>query len=386
MKILMLHTAYCQQGGEDSVYTQECALLEKEHQVETLVFRNNKGVKGALQFLFSIWNIRTARIIKKKIREYQPDVIHLHNAHFAIGPLVIRTAKSERIPVVVTLHNFRLLCPSATLLISGKLFTDSLRSSFPWQAVFKKAYRDSASQTLWLASIMWFHKMAGTWNMVDRYIVLTDFARNIFIESGLGVGAQYFSVKPNFVEDSAQLQRAPAQHFLFVGRLSEEKGIGVLLEAMKQTGLKLRIAGTGPLLTHVEKVAAQYRNITYLGSLRKDEILAEMKACSALIFPSIWYEGMPMTIIEALSQGTPVIASNLGAMSSMIRDGHNGLHFNVGEAADLIAKVGYWMQLEEAQQAVYRQHARESFLSSYTAENNLQQLSAIYDEVCPHPQ
>jgi len=381
----MLHTAYCQQGGEDSVYTQECALLEKEHQVETLIFKNNEGIKGAMQFLVSIWNIRTAGIIKKKIKEFQPDVIHIHNGHFAIGPLAIRIAKSEHIPVVVTLHNFRLICPSATLLVSGKLFTDSLTSSFPWKAVIKKAYRDSASQTLWLASIMWFHKMAGTWNMVDRYIVLTDFARNIFITSGLGVGAQYFSVKPNFVEDSAQQNYIPAKHFLFVGRLSEEKGIGVLLDAIKQTAFKLRIAGTGPLQALVEKAAAEYPNITYLGSLRRDQILAEMNSCTALIFPSIWYEGMPMTIIEALSQGTPVIASNLGAMSSMIGDRYNGLHFKVGEAEDLIGKINYWMQLSEDQQSFYRMQARESFLSNYTAENNLQQLSAIYEDVCLHP-
>src|SRR5450432_3476944 len=158
MKVLLIHTYYQQRGGEDAIFEQEYALLLQSEDVETLSFRNRTGPGALLQFLGSVWNIRAAWKIKRAIARSRPDVIHIHNWHFAVGPLAIRVAHKARIPVILTINNYRLLCPSATLLHDGKLFTDSLKDAFPWKAVTRRVYRNSFFLTFWLAFIIWFHK------------------------------------------------------------------------------------------------------------------------------------------------------------------------------------------------------------------------------------
>src|SRR5882757_8276534 len=153
MKVLMIHTYYLQSGGEDTIFEEEHKLMCQTEEVRVLSFRNKSGIRGLFQFALSIWNVFAAGKIKKAIKEYQPDVIHLHNFHFAIGPIAIRVAKKAAIPIVLTVHNYRLLCPSATLLHDGSLFTDSIHADFPWKAVRKKVYRNSFFQTFWLAFV-----------------------------------------------------------------------------------------------------------------------------------------------------------------------------------------------------------------------------------------
>jgi len=248
LKVLMIHTYYQQTGGEDAVFNQERKLLEESEQVEVLEFRNQPGLKGALQFLLSFWNPFAARKLKQKISEVQPDIIHLHNVHFAIGPIAIRVAQKAGVPVVMTLHNYRLLCPSATLSYKGEIFIESLNETFPWKAVRRKVYRNSLLQTFWLAWIIFFHKKIGTWKMVDRYIALTDFARELFLHSSFGLKPEKYAVKSNFKEEAALSPVQKGDHFLFVGRLSPEKGIRVLLEAYG-FGVDTRCGSRGCLAT-----------------------------------------------------------------------------------------------------------------------------------------
>ena len=321
MKILFIHNKYQQKGGEDTVFEQELELLGQSEQVRSLTFQNFSGGKGVVQFLLSAWNVFSAGKIKKAIRDFQPEVIHVHNWHYAVGPLVVRIAGKRNIPVVLTIQNFRLLCPSATLLYKGALFMDSVQASFPWTAVKKKVYRNSYFQTWWLACVIWIHKKIGTWKMVDRFIVQTDIAKNVFISSSLGVAENQFSIKPNFIKDPGLVPVEREDFFLFIGRLAEEKGIDVLLDAFKDKSADLYIGGDGPLQEKVIAACNENPRIHYLGLLDKKAVRDLMGRCSTLIFPSIWFEGMPMTLIEAFAVGTPVIASDLGAMASMIRGG-----------------------------------------------------------------
>ena len=133
MKILFIHSQYLQFGGEDTVVEQEVKLLNNKHRVETLFFKNTGGLNGFFQFLFSIWNIKNARIVKKKIKEFKPDVVHIHNLHFATGPLIIRTIKKLEVPLVLTIHNYRLLCPSATLMHNNTLYLKSVKKNLAKQ-------------------------------------------------------------------------------------------------------------------------------------------------------------------------------------------------------------------------------------------------------------
>ncbi|HTI09307.1 MAG TPA: glycosyltransferase [Puia sp.] len=383
LKILMIHTYYQQAGGEDAVFNQERKLLEESEFVEVLEFRNQPGLKGALQFLLSFWNPFAARKLKQKISEVQPDIIHLHNVHFAIGPIAIRVAQKAGVPVVMTLHNYRLLCPSATLLYDGDLFTNSLHAAFPWQAIRKKVYRNSHFQTFWLAFTTWFHKKLGTWQLIDRYILLTAFSKQLFSDSSFGIDPEKMVIKPNFKinapPDICPVKRG--RHFLFVGRLSTEKGIQVLLEAATLSGCELHIAGDGPLKKDVLLAAQQHTNIRLLGNLDPAGVEQAMKSCTALIFPSIWYEGMPMTILEALATGTPIIASNLGAMSAIIHHGSNGLHYKAGNAGELAEKLKEWQEMDDSRQSMYQQNAFATYLSEYTPERNKQHLIDIYKTI-----
>lgn len=383
MRILIIHNQYQDPGGEDAVVAQEKALLEKTEQVATLTFHNRKGWRGLWQTVWSPWNVWAGRRVKQAIRQHRPDVIHLHNLHYAIGPIAVRIAKRRGIAVVMTLHNYRLLCPSATLFYNGGLFTDSVQAVFPWKAVRLGVHSHSIIKTFWLALTNGLHRRLGTWQMIDRYITLTDFAKGLFVGSSLGVPVDRFVTKPNFVPALQPPAQPRDNHFLFIGRLASEKGVDVLVEAFAGTDALLRIAGDGPLRPQVEKAAHQHANITYLGPLDGWAIKQELAACTALVFPSIWYEGMPMTLLEAFATGTPVIASDLGAMQVMVQAGENGWLFPPGDAVALRRLVGQWLAGDEAQHRRLADGALASFERDYTAKRNKDLLLACYHEIVP---
>ena len=384
MKVLYIHNNYQQKGGEDTVFHQELALISQTEKTNSVIFKNYSGVHGSLQFALSIWNIFSAHKINKVIHAFNPDIVHVHNWHYAIGPLIVRSVKNLGIPIVLTVQNFRLICPSATLLHKGALFTHSLNESFPWKAIKKKVYRNSFIQTFWLALFIWVHKKIGTWKMVDRFIVQTELAKNVFLSSKLGVIESQFTVKPNFIEDPGVGTAMRENFFLFIGRLAEEKGIDSLLETFKKNKYILYIGGDGPYKEKVIAASKSSVNIQYLGLLNPNEVKNMLRRCSILIFPSIWYEGMPMTLIEAFAAGTPVIASNLGAMASMIRDGYNGLHFKAGNSAELSEKVAYWGNLNKTDRIQFSENARTSYETIYTPNRNRELLLSIYNSLARH--
>lgn len=382
MKILLVHTNYRFRGGEDIVFDQEYSLLMKDNEIKTLVFHNKTGILGLIQFILSIWNAFVSIKIKHEIKNFKPDIIHLHNWHYACGPLLIRTIKKEKVPLIITLHNYRLICPSALLLHHGAIYKSSLYSSFPWKAVKDKVYRNSFVQTFWLASIIWFHKIIGTWDKPDKYIVLTDFAKELFIRSSINIQCSKFAIKSNFVNHNKPNLNYTERNteFLFIGRLSEEKGIKILIEAFKKSGFILNIGGDGPLKDYVSTACKQFSNIRYLGILNSDQVHFHQGRCSALIFPSIWYEGMPMTIIEAFSLGTPVIANNLGAMASMIQDEYNGLLFEMNNTDSLLAKLNEWNDKNQDEKKQFYINAYNTYLKNYSPEINKKQLMSIYQK------
>ncbi|GHV57501.1 hypothetical protein FACS1894182_06490 [Bacteroidia bacterium] len=200
MKILQIHTIYRFRGGEDSVVASEKKLLQENgHEVYSLLFENpSHPAKALILFFISIFNPVSYFRVLKTLKAFQPDVIHIHNWHFAASPAIFIVAHKMKIPVVHTLHNYRLLCPSGFLFNEGKLFLDSLQQNFPWSAVKHKVYRNSYLQTFWLAFVVWFHKQIGTWRHVDKYIALTAFSKELYLHSSSGIQAEQIVVKPNF--------------------------------------------------------------------------------------------------------------------------------------------------------------------------------------------
>ncbi len=385
MKVGIVHTVYLQKGGEDVMVEQEYDLLKRNHiPVSILYFKNATGKMAQLKnFLSSAFNVGSYRIANKWITSEKPDVIHIHNWHYQASPSIFRAAKNNGIPVVHTLHNFRLLCPSGTLVHNNKLFLESLNAAFPWRAVKSRVYRNSYLQTFLLAFTVWLHRVSGTWSHIAKYIVLTDNARDIFKASKFHFKDAQLAVKPNFIQyiPSVESEQPRENHFLFVGRLSEEKGICTLLDAFANSKHQLAIIGTGPLQHLVNEYADKHKNIKYLGFQNQEFILNELKKSTAFIFPSIWYEGNPLTIIESLACGTPVIASAIGAMKSMITDKYNGLYVEPGSVEDLKHKLDIWHTMPLEEQKNFYKNARTTYENIYTPEKNLEQLLSIYKSV-----
>ncbi|MEK7391932.1 MAG: glycosyltransferase [Fibrobacterota bacterium] len=384
MKVLVLHNRYNLRGGEESVFEAECGLLERNGvEVRRLEFTNAgfaSGWRRILAPLVSVFNPVSYMKVKRAIREFRPDVVHVHNLFSNATPAVIWAAASERVPVVMTLHNFRLLCPSATLLHEGEIFESSLRAFFPWRAVAKGVYRGSRAQTFALAANLVFHRLVGTWGRVDRFIVLSRFAQEKFATSRLGFLQSRFAVKPNFVADGALPDSPSRERFLFVGRLSPEKGLHVLLEAIKGTSIPLDIVGDGPLRPQVESAAATNPHLRYLGPRPREEVDAAMRSAKALLFPSIWYEGMPMVILESFCVGTPVIASRLGTMGELIKEGVNGRLFEAGVPSSLRSVVEGVLGNDEDWRRM-SSGARRSWEEQYAPDRNFLLLREIYEGV-----
>ncbi len=381
MNILLIHNHYQQPGGEDAVFAAEAALLrEAGHHVVTYTRSNDEahalGAWGRLALPTRwIWARDTVRALRQIIAREKPDVAHFHNTHFMISPAAYYACREAGVPVVQTLHNYRLLCPNALFLRGGAVCELCPGRTPPWPGVFYGCYRASRLQTAGVAAMLTFHRWRKTWQeQVDCYIALTDFARQKFIQGGLP--AEKIVVKPNFLTASPEV-RFGGDYALFVGRLSPEKGPDVLTAAWDGLNVPLKIAGDGPLGPAIRARAEASDQIVWLGQQPPGAVLSLLRQARFLIVPSTWYEGFPRTIAEAFACGTPVIASRLGALAEIVADGRTGLHFTPGDAADLAARVAWaWEHPEEM--AAMGRNARAEYEAKYTAERNYALLMDIY--------
>ena len=384
MKILIIHNKYKEPGGEDSVCKAESELLlSYGHEVQHMLY-DNATIKTFFDKCFSglktIYNPDSAHALRIKIKTFAPDIIHIHNFLPLVSPSVLFVANWSNVPVVMTLHNYRLICPSATLFFKGKIYEKSIHSVFPFDAIWKGVYRNSKIQTAIVALMTGIHKLIGTWkNKVDCYIALTEFAKGKFENSSLAIPERKLIVKSNFVQDYGKGAIPRQDYFLFVGRLTEEKGIRTILKAAADHTFKFIIIGDGPLKPIVEDAAEYNPNLKFLGYQSKSIVVDYLKNCKALIFPSIWYEGFPVAIAEAFSTGTPVVASNLGSLTEIIQDRKNGLHFEAGNSSDLILKLRE-LNGDSVLAKKLSDNARQSYLDDYTAATNYPQLIGIYLE------
>ena len=374
MRILFVHNTYRHRGGEDSVVEAEIELLRAHgHAVETW-FRSNDEVGGMSSLALArqtLWSDRTAHDLAELIRRFRPDVIHAHNTVPLISPSLYWAAERAGVPVVQTLHNFRLMCLNALFLREGKVCEDCM-GHLPWRGVARACYRGSRAASAALAGMLTLHRGLGTYrNKVARYIALNGFCRDKFIEGGLP--AERVVVKPNFV-DFAAPEPGLRSGLLFVGRLSAEKGVATLAAAMARLpAVALRVAGDGPEAGLLDGVAG----IARLGSLAGERVRQEMSRAAALVVPSIWYENFPRTIVEAFACGLPVIASRIGALADIVRDGETGLLFEPGSSRDLADKMA-WVLAHPEQMAAMGRNARTQYEAEFSAEVNYRRLMEIY--------
>jgi len=383
LNIISVHNRYLIAGGEDQVFESEARLLrEYGHRVTQVEEQNiypdsvSKKIGMAVD---CVWSRRWHREFRELLLKSRPDVVHIHNLFPRISPSIYYACRRENVPVVQTLHNYRLLCAGAELYRDGKVCEECLDHSV-LRGVRYGCFQGSKLGTAVLTIMVDVHRRARTWsNMVDCYIALTEFSRRKYIAGGLP--GDRIRVKPNFVLPDPGAKTGPGKYVLFVGRLSKSKGISAMLEAWKEMpGIPLHIVGDGPCR---EQVEAELKNgklpsVVYLGRLPRSETLAEMKDARFLIFPSEWYEGFPVTIAEAFACGLPVIGSRLGAMEEIIEDGMTGLHFAVGDLQDFRKKTRWaWEHPVETEEMGRR--ARQRFEEKYTAQQNIRMLEEAYE-------
>jgi glycosyltransferase involved in cell wall biosynthesis len=382
-RVLLVHNRYQRPGGEDVVFEAEAELLRcRGHEVEEWVEDNATidRIPAARLAIDTVWSTASARRLEAIIARARPDVAHFHNTFPLISPSAYAACRAARVPVVQTLHNYRLICPNGLLLRDGHPCEDCVGRSLAWPGVVHACYRESRAQTAVVSGMLAAHRLRGTWSRdIDVFVALTRFAREKFIQGGLPESR--IRVKPNFIPTDPATGGPPGQHFLYAGRLSGEKGIRTLLDAWARAGVtaQLRIAGSGPLEGMVREAAARTASIRYLGQLSREDLATQLRGALALVFPSEWYEGMPMTILEAFACGRPVLAARLGGMEEMVTEGITGSLFRPADPADLSARLA-WASGHPAALAAMGANARSEYTSRYTPDANYPLLMDIYRE------
>jgi glycosyltransferase involved in cell wall biosynthesis len=380
VKILMLHNRYQIPGGEDQSTAAEVSLLrDYGHEVELLEEDNRRieQLGGARTALRAVWSRESYRRIDQKLRGARFDILHVQNFFPLWSPSVYYAAARNHVPVVQTLHNYRLLCVNS-LLFRDQHVCEECLGRLPWRGVVHGCYRGSRGGSAVVAGMVGAHRLAGTWRRrVTTYIAVSESAREKFIAGGLP--AEKIVVKPNFIHPAPAVGAGGGGYALYVGRLSPEKGIATLLEAWQGTrnAIPLKVVGEGPLAELVAAAGRARRGVEYLGSRTLEEVLELMRRAEFLVFPSEWHETMGRTIMEAFAVGTPVVAARIGPPASMVVAGENGFLFTPGNAAELRERVE-WCSSNLAALQGLRSNAQRAFEARYTGEANVEILLAIY--------
>jgi glycosyltransferase involved in cell wall biosynthesis len=343
-RILFVHADYRQRGGEEAVVEAESALLRSNgHTIEELRFDNaawaNSGgpVARLRQGLETVWSSRARRRVRRTVEAFRPDLVHVHNTFPSASP-AIYSALPRDVPVVQTLHNYRLVCPAGTLFRAGGPCTDCLGRAVPWPGIKHACYRGSMSGSAVVATMLATHRMLRTWSRVDAFVALNPRMRDLMISGGLP-GDRIRTV-PNFLEPDPGARSGARAGFLYAGRLTEEKGIRTLIEAARARPRLVRVAGDGPLAAVVAEAAAEGA-IEYLGHRDRATLVEDIRSATALVVPSLWFEPYPMVFLEAFASGTPVIASRIGAIPDIVTDGETGLLVDPGDGEALARAMGW---------------------------------------------
>jgi glycosyltransferase involved in cell wall biosynthesis len=380
MRILTVHNNYRLPGGEEQIFNAESHLLEAHgHDVFRYNLDNN-DISTVNPFQLAkntIWNSTVYRDLRSLIRHNQPQVAHFHNTFPLISPAAYYAARDEGVAVVQTLHNYRLLCPNALFFREGRVCEDCLGQVIPLPGIVHGCYRGNRRDSAMVAATISFHTLLGTWTKaVDKFIVVSQFAMAKFIQGGLPVDK--LVLKPNFLQSAPPPGKGQGGYAVYVGRLSSEKGLRVLLDAWRRLDRKfpLKILGDGPMAGLVTEAVREMPEIEWLGRKPSAEVYDVVGNATFLVFPSEWYETFGQVAIEAFANGTPVVASDIGAIPELVNT-RSGLLFRPGDSTDLAAKID-WLLANPQKLSELRLTTRAEFDSKFTAKDNYQRLTEIY--------
>lgn len=384
--VLLIHNHYRIPGGEDTVFSAERDLLQSHGHRVIVYERTNAEPAGAWQkltmALSALYNRRAAREVRALIRREKPDIVHIHNTLLCISPSVFRAAKAEGVPVVMTLHNFRLLCPNGILMRDGHICEDCPQRGLLC-AVKHKCYRGSTAQSLVVAAMLALHRRLGTWQGVWA-IAPTEFDREKFLQYNRKLKLltpERLLVKPHAAACAVRppLPISRRRGWLFAGRLEELKGILPLLQAWKLLAWNepLFVAGDGPQSTQCSFFAHTngLENVRFLGRLAPEVLTEYQRRVKAVIVPSLCYESFGLAAAESLMQGTPVLGSDLGNIGAMIRPGQNGLRFAAGDPRAMAEAV---QKLNEMLPTLCPKAIQSHAAAQFAPQQNYHALLQIY--------
>jgi glycosyltransferase involved in cell wall biosynthesis len=379
MKILQIHNKYLERGGEDTVVANERELLQKNgHEVLLCEFDNKdlEGLSNITLFFRTVFNKKSYNKVMDYIEKFNPDVVHIHNVYYEASSAIFFALKRKKIPAVMTIHNYRFGCIQSLLYRDNHVCQVCLDKKNAFYGVKYKCFKDSFLKSLQLAIVNMVNKAVIKYvNPVKKFIFLSEFTKEVMspilsLKNNEGV------IKPNYVMDFGYANEEGRRDFyLYVGRLNEQKGLKILIDIFKKNKKVLEIIGTGPLEDFVKETAQNHSNIRYLGFSNNAFIIDKLKQCRALIVPSITYEGQPMTILEAFSTGTPVFASNIKNLDTIVSNGVNGFLFDPNYI-DYIIKV--FEKFDETEMSDMYFNARKEYENKYSHQSNYKNLMDIY--------
>lgn len=379
MRVLQIHNQYREPGGEDTVVRAECRVLRAAgHEVRQYLTENpgsERAAAGALAA--SVWNPAAAARVGRAVDDFRPDVAHVHNTWFSLSPSVLLALRRRRVPVVMTVHNYRLACANGLFMRANRPCTECLEHG-PARAVRHACYRDSRAASAVAAAGIGIHRTLSTWSrLVDRFVVLSRFARERLVQAGLPQDRMV--VGSNFVPEPGARGAAPSRsdEVLFVGRLSPEKGLRVLLEAWgaaAPSGLRLTVVGDGVERAELEGRAPT--GVSFLGRRDREDVLRRLRDARALVIPSLWYEGQPMVALEAMSGGTPLVLSDIGGLPEVLAERQAGWLAEPGRPSALARVLA---QLTDDELVDERgRGARLRYEDAFTPEAALERLHGVY--------
>ncbi len=382
--VLIIHNKYRISGGEDTVVANETKLLQENGHKTIILEANNENLselplrKKILFPIAAIYNTKYYRTVRKIIRDEKIDIVHAHNTFPMISPSIYYAACKEKVPVVQTVHNYRMMCPNALFLRDGHICEDCLEHGLR-TAVKNRCYHGSKVQTWLCTKILEYHRRRGIYKKIN-YICLTDFGKELFQKHmGKYIDPARLYVKPNYVADEVEALNveppliSDQPYFLYAGRLSEEKGVLQLAEAWNREEMLL-ICGSGPLRERLEKlITEQQKNIQLLGNKTHHELMNLMYYAQALFFPSVWYETFGMTIAESMMSGTPVIANDIGNGATMVREVAPEYVIDISKELDQLLDRYRKQEYADAFRKYYEQH--------FTEQANYSILMTIYQSV-----
>ena len=381
MKVLMLHNRYKMIGGEDVSTNAEYTLL-KEHgvDVDALILMNDtiEDKTGLGLAINTVWSKKYHAEILQRIADKNYDIIHVQNFFPLFSPSIFYAAKKAGVKIVMTVRNYRLICPNGLMYVDGAICNACVGKTIPYPALIKKCYRNDFYATTVTVAMLSIHNLMNTWrNRIDGIICISDFVKKQLISGGFKESQLY--MKYNFVTSTIPASFTEGEYYIYVGRTSDQKGIPLLLKTFEQLQKRLLIIGEGPLNSLVEEYVQRNENIEFLGELSLDETYEKIAHAKALILPSQSNEPFGRTIIEAFAHGTPVIASALGGITELIQEGVNGYLFDSyaeSGLADAVTKAESFTDVESIRKAVY-----DSYQANFTPAINYTRIVEIYNKV-----